>query len=1063
MRQHVLNSIFSCLLCLPGLAQENRARFDAGAISGLGARNIGSAAISGRIAAVDARIIKGKTTIYVGSASGGVWRSLDDGTTFTPVFDRQPVQSIGAIAIDPKDVKTVWVGTGEAWTRNSVSAGDGIYKTTDGGETWNCMGLPASERISKIVVDPKDTNTVYVCVPVALWSDSPERGLYRTSDGGKTWSLILKGSNLSTGSTSLSLDPRNPKRLLATLWDFRRQGWTFRSGGESASAPSGSGLFQSEDGGNTWHELDAASAKGLPAKPWGRAVIAEAPSRPDTLYLFVESTRSALFCSTDGGKTWEERDRSQMMVWRPFYFANLVVDPTNPDRLFKAGGNLIVSVDGGKSFGGSGGGGHGDWHDLWINPENPQHLIGGDDGGLWFSRDGGNRWWKADNLPVAQFYHASVDDRDPYQVYGGLQDNSSWVGDSAYPGGITNGRWENLYGGDGFYVFNDPADDNFVYAESQGGYLGRVDRRTLAYRSIQPLAGYKEKLRFNWNTPIHLSPHEKGTLYIGAQFLFRTRDHGASWDRISPDLTTNNPELQKQEASGGITVDNSVAETHTTIYTISESPKASGLIWVGTDDGHVQVTRDGGKAWHKVATHLPGVPAGAWVSWIEAGPHDSRVAYLAIDRHTVGDFLPMAFRTTDGGTSWTRIAGPEQGIRGWAHVIKEDPVRPGLLYLGTEFGLWVSVDGGKAWAEFKGGNFPSVAVRDLAFQNRTGDLVIATHGRGIWIIDDLSPLRALDDRTLNAEVTFLGTRPVQQRIESSGGWSEGDSKFRGENPPQGAVITYYQRSRHLFGEMKLEVLDDQGKIIETLPASKRRGLNRVVWSMREPAPVAPPAAQAAFFASTGPRLLPGSYTIRLTKNGKAIETRMAVQLDRRAPFSPAERKAQHAAAMRVHGLFGRSSALVAKFETVDLGAVALSKKLPPTEALQKDLAQLLESTREHRRRIVATTEGGAITGEERLREHLGYLYLALLSYEGAPAAYLLERTDVLERELADAEKSFSDVENGILLKVNAELKGKGLALIEPAPSGAPVPAKSAGKVPTLLRDARSSLRTLTGM
>ena len=1061
MRQQALTTLLSALLCLPGLAQANPIRFDAGVISGLGARNIGSATMSGRIAAIDARIVQGKATIYVGSASGGVWRSLDDGTTFTPVFDRQPVQSIGAIAIDPKDVKTVWVGTGEAWTRNSVSAGDGIYKTTDGGETWNRMGLPASERISKIVVDPKDSNTVYVCVPGALWSDSPERGLYRTRDGGKTWALVLKGGNLSTGASSLALDPRNPKRLLATLWDFRRKGWTFRSGGESATAASGSGLFQSEDGGESWKELEAASAKGLPAKPWGRAVIAEAPSQPDILYLFVESTRSALFRSSDGGKTWEERDRSQMIVWRPFYFANLVVDPSNPERLFQAGGNLIASVDGGKSFGGSGGSGHGDWHDVWINPDNPQHLIGGDDGGLWFSRDGGNRWWKADNLPVAQFYHVSVDDKDPYQVYGGLQDNSAWVGDSAYPGGITNSRWENLFGGDGFYVFSDPADEHFIYAESQGGYLGRVDRRTLATRNIQPLAGYKEKLRFNWNTPLHLSPHEKGTLYIGAQFLFRTRDHGSSWERLSPDLTTNNPELQNQEASGGITVDNSAAETHTTLYAISESPKTPGLIWVGTDDGQVQVTRDGGKGWQKVAAQLPGVPAGRWVSWIEAGPHDAQVAYLTLDRHTFGDFTPMAFRTSDGGTTWTRIAGPEQGIRGWAHVIMEDPVRPGLLYLGTEFGLWVSVDGGKAWAEFKGGNFPSVAVRDLAFQKRTGDLVLATHGRGIWIIDDLAPLRTLDDRALNAEVAFLGVQPVQQRIESYGGWSEGDAKFRGDNPPQGAVITYYQRSRHLFGEMKLEVLDAQGKVIETLPASKRRGLNRVVWSMREPAPVAPPAAQAAFFASTGPRLLPGTYTLRLTKNGKATETKVEVGLDRRAEFSLAARKAQHAAAMNVHGLFGRSSALVAKIAAVEQSAESMAKALPPTDELHKQLAQVLDSAREHRRRIVATTEGGAVTGEERIREHLGYLYGALLSYEGAPAAYLLERTEALEHELADAEASFADLEHGSLLQVNAGLKAKGLAPITTAPGGAEAPPTSGAKPPAQLRSAWSNLRALT--
>lgn len=1002
---------------------------DAGMLSGLGARNIGSATMSGRISAVAARVSGGRTTVFVGAASGGVWRSLDDGTTFKPVFDRQPVQSIGAIALDPKDPRTVWVGTGEAWVRNSVSAGDGIYKSTDGGETWTHMGLPKSERISRIQIDPKDSATVYACVPGALWSDSADRGLYRTRDGGRTWALVLKGANLSTGCADLALDPRNPKRLLATLWDFRRQGWTFRSGGDGPEAASGSGLYLSEDGGDTWKELDAGNSKGLPPKPWGRAAVVVAPSNPDIVYLVVESTRSALYRSEDGGRTWQERDRSQWMVWRPFYFSNLIVDPTNPDRVFKPNGALVVSTDGGRSFSYTGGGSHGDWHDLWIDPSNPQHLIGGDDGGLWHSRDGGTRWWKADNLPVSQFYHVSVDDRDPYQVYGGLQDNSCWVGDSAYPGGITNSRWENLYGGDGFWVFSDPSDPNFVYAESQGGYLARVDRRTLAARDIQPKARYGEKLRFNWNAPMHLSPHEKGTLYLGAQFLFRTRDHGASWERISPDLTTNDPARQQQERSGGITVDNSSAEMHTTIYSISESPKAAGLIWVGTDDGNVQVTRDGGRAWENLRDRLPGLAPGRWISWIEAGPHDAKVAYVAVDRHTYGDFEPHVFRTGDGGATWTRIASAAQGVRGWAHVIKEDPVRPGLLYLGTELGLWISLDGGGHWAEFKGRQFPSVAVRDLAFQPRDGDLVVATHGRGLWILDDLTPLRGLTPALMAQEAAFLPGRPVQQRVQSSGGWSEGDGKFTGENPPGGAVITYYQRSRHLFGEIKLEILDASGRLVESLPASKRRGINRVEWSMTEKPPVVPPAAQVSGSATRGPRVLPGTYTARLTKGGRTLETRIEVGLDRRAAFSLADRKAQYAAAMRVHGLFGRMSALAARIQGLRDGANASAQA--PGE-VSKDLRALAASAEALRKRIVATTEGGNVTGEERLREHMDLLYGALLSYEGAPAAYLLERTDALERELSDVERDFKALEDGDLARVNDLLRTHGLpALVIP--------------------------------
>ena len=567
-------------------------------ISGLGIRNIGSAEMSGRIAALDARQEKdGKVTLFVGSASGGVWKSEDGGTTFQPKFDKQGVQSIGAIAIDPTNPRTVWVGTGESWTRNSVSIGDGIYKSTDGGDNWTKMGLPKVERITKIVVHPTNGNIVYACAPGPLWSDSPDRGLFKTTDGGVTWTQILKGSNLSTGCSAITLDPANPDRIIAALWDFRRTGWGFRSGGDGPEAPSGSAMLISENGGATWKPLSADTAKGLPKGPWGRVEVVFAPADPKRVYAAIESPRSALFVSEDGGKTWEERDRSRNMVWRPFYFSKMVPDPKDPNRIFKMNLRMIVSEDGGKSFGDLSGGSHGDWHDLWINPTNTKHLIGADDGGLWISYDGGTKWWKGMNLPISQFYHVSVDDKDPYQVYGGLQDNSSWVGDSEYPGGITNARWENLYGGDGFWVFSDPSDPDYVYAEYQGGNLSRINRKTLQAKDIQPKAGYKEKLRFNWNTPLALSPHEKGTLYIGSQYLFRTRDHGTTWERISPDLTTNNPARQQQEKSGGVTIDNSSAEMYTTIYSISESPKAAGQIWVGTDDGNVQLTRDGGKTW----------------------------------------------------------------------------------------------------------------------------------------------------------------------------------------------------------------------------------------------------------------------------------------------------------------------------------------------------------------------------------------------------------------------------------------------------------------------------------
>jgi len=423
-----------------GLTPAQEAKFDSDTISGLGARNIGSAAMSGRVAAIAAVKEDGRLTVYIGAASGGVWKSSNGGTTFKPVFDKESAQSIGAVAIDPQASKTIWAGTGESWTRNSVSIGNGIYKSTDGGDSWTNMGLQNSERIARIIVDPKDSNTVYVCVPGKLWSDSEDRGVYKTADGGKSWNKILKGANLSTGCSMISMNPQDPKALFAGMWDFRRKGWTFRSGGENATAASGSGFFQTTDGGATWKELDEKSAKGLPAKPWGRIAVTIAPSKPNVVYAMIESTRSALFRSDDGGKTWEERDRSNWMVWRPFYFANLIVDPKNENKVYKPDLTLIMSEDGGRSFSGIGNGAHGDFHDVWVNPDNTDQLIACDDGGVWYSYDGGNTWWKGNNLPISQFYHVSADSADPYHVFGGLQDNSVWIGDSQYPGGITNGR-----------------------------------------------------------------------------------------------------------------------------------------------------------------------------------------------------------------------------------------------------------------------------------------------------------------------------------------------------------------------------------------------------------------------------------------------------------------------------------------------------------------------------------------------------------------------------------------------------------------------------------------------
>src|SRR5258708_3269473 len=875
-------------------------KYDSGTISGLSARNIGSATMAGRVAAIDAVDEDGKITVFAGSASGGVWKSINGATTFKPVFDRESVQSIGAVTIDPSNHKTVWVGTGESWTRNSVSVGDGIYKSTDGGENWTNMGLKDPERIARILVDPGDSNTVYACATGHLWNDNDERGVYKTTDGGKSWKKVLAGANASSGCAMMAANPQEPKTIYASMWDFRRQGWTFRSGGP------GSGLFKTTDGGDHWTELTAANSEGLPEKPYGRIALAVAPSKPNVVYAMIESKQSALFRSDDGGKKWAKLDASSYMVWRPFYFANLIVDPKNENKIFKTDLILLVSVNGGRSFS-STANGHGDYHGVWIDPSNPNQIFAGDDGGFWTSVDGGTRWARAWNLPVAQFYHVSVDNADPYHVYGGLQDNSTWVGDSSYPGGISNSRWENLYGGDGFWASEDPADPNYIYAEYQGGEISRINRHTLDSRNIKPQPQYKEKkLHFNWNTPIHMSPNEKGTIYIGAQFLFRSRDHGQSWERISPDLSTNDPEKQKQEESGGITVDNSAAEMHTSIYSISESPKNGQLIWAGTDDGNLQITRDGGKHWTNVVDKVPGLGKNSWVSTVSASRFSEGAPYATFDRHTFGDMKPYVYKTTEFGNTCTPLLNDQSGVTGYAHVITEDTVDSNLLFLGTEFGLWISIDGGKQWAQYKGSGFPAVAVRDIVVQARESDLVLATHGRGIWIIDDISSLRALTPDLMTKDAVLLDSTGVQY-LNSNGGWAEGDATFYGPSRTSDAFITYYQKGRHIFGDMKIEIIDPDGKVVDTIAGSKHRGVNRATWSMRLKPPTVPPAASAAFGAATGPRVLPGTYTVKMTKGDKVYTSKLKVVLDPRATYNEQDRSQQFDLAMKLYKMMTRMS------------------------------------------------------------------------------------------------------------------------------------------------------------
>jgi hypothetical protein len=582
-------------------------------------------------------------------------------------------------------------------------------------------------------------------------------------------------------------------------------------------------------------------------------------------------------------------------------------------------------------------------------------------------------------------------------------------------------------------MFADPADPEYIYAESQGGYIGRVNRKTHEIRPIYPLPRFGEKkLRFNWNSPIHVSPTNKGTIYIGSEFLFRSRDAGQTWDRISPDLTTNDPAKQKQELSGGVTVDNSAAEMHTTIYAIAESPRDASVIWVGTDDGNVQLSRDAGKTWTNVTRNIKGLPKNTWVSSVEPGHFADGTVYATFDLHTFGDMRPYSYKSTDFGKTWTPIVSSDAGVRGYAHVIKEDLVNKDLLFLGTEFGLWVSLDGGARWARYKGGDMPAVAVRDLAIHPRDNDLIIATHGRGIWIIDDITPLRGLTTEVLSRPVAFMKARPTVQRIGAFGGWVNGDAAFVGPNPTDDAVITYYLQKRHIFGDMKLEVLDSEGEVVATLPSTKRRGLSRVTWSMRLKPPTVPAAASATG-ASVGPRLLPGSYTVRMTKDKEVYSMPLTVVPDSRTTHTLADRRAQFNLSKKLADMLGDMSVAVDRLNLVRLALDSRAQSLPAADPLITRLRSASSSVDALRKKIVATKEGGAITGEERLRENLADLYSSVNGYDGRPTQMELDRTEAIGRELANIVRDYNAWLARELPGINSALVAKKLETIAVPP------------------------------
>lgn len=871
---------------------------DVSKLHGIKARSIGPAGMSGRVTAIDV-VQKNPSIIYVGTASGGLWKTTSGGVDWKPIFDTLKVASIGAIAIDQNVPDIIWVGTGEGNPRNSQTSGNGVYKSLDGGKSWIHLGLEQSKNIHRIIIDPRNSDVVYIGVQGSAFGDSEERGVYKTTDGGKTWQKILY-VNERTGVADLVMDPSNPNKLFAAMWEFRREPWFFTSGGK------GSGLYVTFDGGKTWTKR--TENDGLPKGELGRIGIAIARSNPEIIYALIEAKVNALYKSTDGGFRWFKVSDKNIGD-RPFYYAEIYVDPKNENRIYNIYTQVSVSEDGGKTFNLLISRIHPDHHAFYIHPENPNFIIDGNDGGLAISYDRGKTWRFVENLPVAQFYHINVDNDFPYNVYGGLQDNGSWKGPSRVFNnmGISNFDWQEVGFGDGFDVLPDPDDSRYGYAMSQGGNLFRYDSKTGMQKSIRPVHPDGIELRFNWNAALAQDPFDNSTIYYGSQFLHKSTNKGDSWEIISPDLTTNDSTKLRQKESGGLTPDVTSAENFCTITAIAPSPVKKGVIWVGTDDGNLQLTTDGGKTWKNLIGNIKGVPKGSWVQQIHASRFSDAEAFVVFDNHRRDDWTPYLFYTNDFGKSWKRLAD-EKKVFGYCLSIVQDFVEPNLLFLGTEFGLYVSIDFGKNWAKWKS-DFPTVSTTDLVIHPRENDLVIGTFGRSIYIIDNIAPLREVAKIgnkffETNLKIFKIPDAYLMKYNSPTGMRFPGHAEFYGENLPYGAMITFQLKTQESnqnqkdstdefqdvekTRRVKIEIFDDKNNLIRTLNFNAKDGINRTFWRLDRKGVQIPrweETRQAEDFEPSGPEVLPGRYMVKISYKDFADSTFVNVFPDPRIKIS----------------------------------------------------------------------------------------------------------------------------------------------------------------------------------
>ena len=850
-------------------------------------RNIGPAGMSGRVTAIDV-VHKNPDIIYAGTASGGLWKSTGGGVAWKPIFDKEKVASIGALAIVQSNPDVIWAATGEGNPRNSQSSGSGVYKSIDGGVSWKLMGLEGTRNIHRIIVNKDNPNIVLIGAQGSAWGESNDRGVYKTIDGGKSWKKVLFVNNI-TGIGDMVVDPTNPNKIFAAMWEFRRWPWFFKSGG------AGSGLYVTHDAGENWKRL--SDEDGLPKGDIGRIGLAIPKSQPQIVYALVESKKNALYKSIDGGVKWN-KVTDKNIGGRPFYYGDIAVDPENENRLYNIYSEVSVSEDGGKTFSKLLGWNptrvHGDYHFWWIHPDDPSFIINGNDGGLGISRDRGTTWRFVENLPVGQFYHVSVDNEIPYNVYGGMQDNGSWRGpsNSLRAGGLRNQYWDEIAFGDGFDVVPDLSDARYAYGMWQGGNLLYIDMETGSNQYIKPIHPENEFLRFNWNAAIAQSPFDNNTVYYGSQYVHKSTDKGQNWEIISPDLTTNDATKQKSNESGGLTFDATGAENFTTILAIAPSPLDDNVIWVSTDDGNVQITRDGGQNWTNITSKIKGLKKGVWLPQIKASKYNVGEAYLVANDYRRNDWTPWLFRTKDYGKSWERVID-ETDVSGYVLSFVQDPVEPKLMFTGTEFGLYVSIDAGSNWTKWKG-NYPTVSTYDMQIQNRDHDLVIGTFGRSIWILDDIRSLREMAQKGLGILKEKIHVYPAPDaylfsKRQASGTRFQADAIYKGDDKPSGTSITYSLKATNKedttlkSDTVWVQVLNNKSEAIRNMFTVGKVGMNRFNWDLNQKGYRGPntPKPKKELQDVSGRRVEAGSYSIRLSYLGDTVITSINVKDDPR--------------------------------------------------------------------------------------------------------------------------------------------------------------------------------------